>query len=326
MTTTPQSSSNWKNVNNWHWVEKNCNSWAIEYLTEALKTNAFASNKEVKIKVKKVDSIEGDVDVNQRKGKVLYFYDLKIKCCWEGETLDKSLKATGTFTIPEFSNEIVSLSDLSFHVEIDDEQNRHSIFRSNLAEILGDPVFRILKEFHSALEQTHGSSIIIPTTDIPKDSTPHSIKMPEPIFKNYESSTVSTSSLKQSIEFFASQKDLFKILTNQDAITIWTRNPVNITTNSNGDQVYHMFQGHVNCIMTNVDPENYHIKMKWRLANWDTEYYSTVTINMSPSSDHTMLYLEQHGIPTSDYEQVKSNWKEYYWNSIKRIYGFGFDI
>lgn len=56
---------------------------SVEYLNEAFKS-IIASNKDIKVKIERVDNIEGDVDVNQRKGRVLYFYDLKIKCHWKG--------------------------------------------------------------------------------------------------------------------------------------------------------------------------------------------------------------------------------------------------
>jgi hypothetical protein len=38
---TAPNGANWKNVNNWHWVEKNCLPWARDYLTQRLEKLTF---------------------------------------------------------------------------------------------------------------------------------------------------------------------------------------------------------------------------------------------------------------------------------------------
>ncbi len=322
--------ANWKNVNNWHWVDKNCTVWANEYLKEAFKTNIVSSNDKIMVKVKRVDSIEGDVDLNQRKGKVLYFYDLKIKCSWRAETLDKSIKANGTFTIPEFSNEVSSPSELSFHVEITDDKNEYAIFRQNIASVIRDPVFKLLGTFQSELERVHGSTILVPTT--PNDRVPESATVAKedfahkniPSYEKEPQKVLSVNSLKQDIEFFASPQDIMRVLINPDAITIWSRNPAYTTPVDSNSILYTLFQGHVQSVFSPIPKEDdLNLNFKWRLATWPKDYYSDVSIRLVPGSSSTTLKLEQHGIPLADYEQTKANWKEYYWNSIKRVYGFG---
>lgn len=41
-----------------------------------------ASNSAISVEVKSIGSVEGEVDVNQRKGKILFFYDLRIVGHW----------------------------------------------------------------------------------------------------------------------------------------------------------------------------------------------------------------------------------------------------
>lgn len=58
------------NPNNWHWVNKDASRWAREYL----QTNLCAISAEENGATAKVDSLltmDGDVDVSQRKGKVI---------------------------------------------------------------------------------------------------------------------------------------------------------------------------------------------------------------------------------------------------------------
>ena len=52
-------------------------------ITEKLK-GIISSNDKIAVKVKNVSSVEGEVDINVRKGKILYFYDLRIVFFWRG--------------------------------------------------------------------------------------------------------------------------------------------------------------------------------------------------------------------------------------------------
>ena len=72
------------NPNNWHWVNKDVSEWAREYLQTNL-TGISAQDGDVSAKVTKVNSMEGDVDVSQRKGKVITIFDVKLQLEYEGK-------------------------------------------------------------------------------------------------------------------------------------------------------------------------------------------------------------------------------------------------
>lgn len=71
------------NPNNWHWVNKDASAWAKEYLEKNL-TTISAEEDGVTAKIHKVISMDGDVDVNQRKGKVITLFDVKLQLEYEG--------------------------------------------------------------------------------------------------------------------------------------------------------------------------------------------------------------------------------------------------
>jgi activator of HSP90 ATPase len=91
---------NWKNVNNWHWVEKNCLPWAQEYLREHL-GRVEIEDAGARLNVTAVTRVEGDVDVNMRKGKVIYVFDVNIDMDWAGEK--NGVKATGSVKLMDCS-------------------------------------------------------------------------------------------------------------------------------------------------------------------------------------------------------------------------------
>jgi activator of HSP90 ATPase len=72
------------NPNNWHWVNRDCRAWAREWFEENL-TKLSAKNGDVEAKISKVQSMDGDVDVSQRKGKVITIFDVKLVVEYTGK-------------------------------------------------------------------------------------------------------------------------------------------------------------------------------------------------------------------------------------------------
>lgn len=71
------------NPNNWHWVNKDVSEWARDYLERNL-TVISVEEGDVSAKVTKLETMTGDVDVSQRKGKVITLFDVELKLTWEG--------------------------------------------------------------------------------------------------------------------------------------------------------------------------------------------------------------------------------------------------
>lgn len=72
------------NPNNWHWVNKDVSGWARSYLDEAV-AKVQVEDGEVKAKIDKIQSMDGDVDVSQRKGKVITIFDVKLVLQYSGK-------------------------------------------------------------------------------------------------------------------------------------------------------------------------------------------------------------------------------------------------
>jgi activator of HSP90 ATPase len=71
------------NPNNWHWVNKDVSEWAKEWLQTNL-TQIKAEKGDTRAQIMNVSSMEGDVDVSQRKGKVITLFDVKLQLEFEG--------------------------------------------------------------------------------------------------------------------------------------------------------------------------------------------------------------------------------------------------
>jgi hypothetical protein len=71
------------NPNNWHWVNKDASAWTKQFLEENIK-DLKAEEGGVTAKLDKLISMDGDVDVNQRKGKVITIFDVKLVIEYSG--------------------------------------------------------------------------------------------------------------------------------------------------------------------------------------------------------------------------------------------------
>ena len=63
-----------------------------------------AEERDVSARITKLMSMEGDVDVSQRKGKVITLFDVKVQLEYKGKTKDEE-DVGGTITIPEVAHD-----------------------------------------------------------------------------------------------------------------------------------------------------------------------------------------------------------------------------
>ena len=71
------------NPNNWHWVNKDAAPWTKEWLGNNV-VGISAEEGDVSAKVSKLTSMDGDVEVSQRKGKVISIFDVALNFEYEG--------------------------------------------------------------------------------------------------------------------------------------------------------------------------------------------------------------------------------------------------
>jgi len=60
------------------------------------------------------------------------------------------------------------------------------------------------------------------------------------------------------------------------------------------------------------------IVQTWRASDWPEDYYSTLTITLSPVSSKTKLSFVQTGVPEDQYEEISQGWYDYYWDPLKK--------
>lgn len=93
------------NVNNWHWTERNASPWSQERIKE-LFMNFEISTSIATINITEIEKCEGEASANNRKGKLIFFYEWNIVLKWKGKLLTGSgVEHEGKVTIPNLSEE-----------------------------------------------------------------------------------------------------------------------------------------------------------------------------------------------------------------------------
>lgn len=115
------------NVNNWHWfvissseihyytwgldlslcfhrTEKNACQWSQDTLKRLLVGLNIESD-HFKCTVTELDKCQGEAVVNNRKGKLIFFYEWEILATWKGNVRGKEETIEGKFNIPNLSEE-----------------------------------------------------------------------------------------------------------------------------------------------------------------------------------------------------------------------------
>lgn len=92
------------NVNNWHWTERNASPWSQERIKELFK-NVSIKCDDADIKIQEVEKCEGEASANNRKGKLIFFYEWNLILKWKGKLKDGTEEHVGQITIPNLSEE-----------------------------------------------------------------------------------------------------------------------------------------------------------------------------------------------------------------------------
>ncbi|ODV98462.1 hypothetical protein PACTADRAFT_48220 [Pachysolen tannophilus NRRL Y-2460] len=335
------------NPNNWHWVDKNCIDWTREYFKEKL-INLSSTVEDKKVYISKIKKIDGDVEVCQRKGKVISLFDLQLILEISGDVSDEKGKINGTITIPE----------LAYDTEYDDFQFSTIIEGKNLSLTLEDdfkkivrthliPQLRkILSHFGEDLIATHGSDIQLPEDQVNSTFTKNSSKAKQTTtsssFINKSSAASNTeasaagksatlenkkitpkynvAAFKMSSTFNTTAEQLYLTLLDKPRVAAWTRSQPNIEIVENSN--FSLFDGNISGKILKLIPNEF-ISMLWRLKDWKEGHFAQLNLTLKQGESETVMDIDWKGIPVGEEDAVKENFENYYITSIKATFGFG---
>ncbi|VDP15038.1 unnamed protein product [Soboliphyme baturini] len=323
------------NVNNWHWTEKNATSWSQSKLKQLLE-DLEVKGSEGTCKIVQLTKIEGEAYANNRKGKLIFFYEWCIKCDWEGVVPGNGKTYKGEIEIPNLSDEN-GINDID--IEVSSENNDENVVQLlDMMRNQGSELIRAkISEYLTQLTQEYAKGLILPTK---KNVTPNlrlkEVKKGEPATGTFtkeiilnedqqkvatpKETHISTQSLKLKEEFKCSAADLYTALTDPNMVCAFTRGPVQMEPTVGGKFV--LFNGIVEGQFLEMIPGS-RLKMLWRMNSWPSDHFSTVEVELNQKTDCTELVVDQAGIPVTHITNTEDGWRQHYFESMKQTFGFG---
>lgn len=321
------------NVNNWHWTEKNATPWSKDKL-KALLQDFVVSGSGQECKVVEIEKLEGEATANNRKGKLIFFYEWNIVLKWKGTVDDEEV--TGKVSIPNLSEEN-DVDEVELTVSVDESNNASEKLKTFMYNVGRDQLRKQLETYIKDLKQNFAKGLILPkkgqeqdgVVTKPDKETVHASGFNK---QKIELQTVISEPNKnaglkldvktlETVERFQCQaNELYDALTRVDMVTAFTRGHVKLDLFKGGEFV--LFGGNVCGKFDEIVP-NKKISQTWRLKQWPAGHYSNVVMELEQKEDHTTLKLTQTLIPSAEFEATKANWNRYYWDSIRSAFGFG---
>lgn len=317
-----------RNVNSWHWEERDLSKSTHEALKEVFKGFSLLTSEDdsaMKLSIEEVSDVSGDVTVAQRKGKIMCYFELKLTLKWRGKV--DGVSVDGKLIMPEIEHDNFSGS---FEINVTCTDNNAASkkaeewIRNNARAMVRAEV----KKYFEELFKTHQVGTMVPskqsssapsTAAAKPVSTPASAVKPTPVAV----SSSSSNSFSWTMQWRVPIDELFSILMNDSRASIYTRAPAKINPQTNG--AFEFLGGVITGVYSNVQAPT-EISMQWRLSSWPSGVFSSVVMKLSKEEPAvTRLEFAQAGIPSGELDRVQQGWRVNFFDAIKMVFGFGME-
>lgn len=319
------------NVNNWHWSEKNAAPWSRNKLKDLL-VGLVLENDQFSVKFKSITKCEGEASANNRKSKLIFFYEWVIHGEWEGIVKNAEKKTTykGTYEVPNLSEEYKA-NEIDVNIIMKDSNQREL---KDFVRIEGKKLMQEqFAKYITALKEEFAASGLIKPTGAnpvkveakPAAPAPAVVKPAEKAATAVQTNGVGvkipTTSLVMTEEFKCRVNELYNCFVETPMVRAWTQNAVD-KYEPEKDGKFSLFSGNITGTFMHFTP-NKRITMNWRNKSWPEGHYSIATLEFTEKSDCSEIKLTHLAIPKAFAENTEDGWKRFYWNSIRQTFGFG---
>ena len=127
-----------------------------------------------------------------------------------------------------------------------------------------------------------------------------------------------TKTIKQTATFHATPKEVYELLMDAKKLSKLSGQKAKMSDKINGK--FEVFDGY--CKGYNIElKEEKKIIQAWHFAEkgWPDDHFSICTFSFAKVPGGTRLSFTQKEVPEKNYESLKSGWKEFYWEPMKKL-------
>ncbi|XP_047430119.1 activator of 90 kDa heat shock protein ATPase homolog 1-like [Mugil cephalus] len=326
------------NVNNWHWTERDVSGWSSERLHQLL-LSVQVNGPEGQCQLTDVNKLEGEASINNRKGKLFFFYEWQLSAAWLG-TSSSGVKYRGTVDVCNLSDENDE-DDLDVSVSLCKDQPNTPLL--DLMKKTGtQEIRRVLGQYVHQLKSEFSQGMILPTDGLkPLESaknnqtnkvqispaprsTSHPTTCPTDV-KNPTCTTcptgvqIPTCSFDLKETFQTSADELYRTFISQEFVQVFTRSAAMVDARPGGR--FHLLDGSVSGEFTHLIQDR-RIEMRWRFRTWPRAHYASIGLELQDAGDQTVLRVKCQGVPVKDEDSTKEGWRRFYFQAIKQTFGY----
>uniref|UniRef100_A0A3Q2W5G1 AHA1, activator of heat shock protein ATPase homolog 1a n=1 Tax=Haplochromis burtoni TaxID=8153 RepID=A0A3Q2W5G1_HAPBU len=258
-------------------TERDVSSWSSECLHRLL-LGVQVEGPEGVCHLTEVTKLEGEASINNRKGKLFYFYEWQLRLSWLGMSC-RGVKFRGTIDVSNLSDENDE-DDLDICVALCKDQPNTPLL--DLMKTSGIQEYRrVLGKYVRRLKSEFGQGMILPTTNALKQHSSVSTKKngvktnktqisPAP---KWSSSTApcptgdrnQTCSFDLKETFQTNAHELYRTFISQEFMQVFTRSSALVDSCCGGK--FQLLDGSISGQFTQLVPDK-RIDMKWRFRTW----------------------------------------------------------
>ncbi|KAI0636446.1 activator of Hsp90 ATPase [Trametes polyzona] len=324
---------------NWHWKNKTVTPWAKQWFERELTSVRVSGEGTEEVGIEHVVEVDGDVELGQRKSKLITIYDCRVVLDWSGTASDGTA-VSGKLTIPEVSHEITldGTSDYVYEWSLNTSRSPAVDALFQLAKArLPAALEAKFNAFPAAIIDTHGKDLTV-SADPSRQGSPApsgSASASAPAAKSAGDAAlkkkaegagavksggkaVNTTTVTVDAQFMAAADDLFGLLTDEKRIPHWSRAPAKSVPQPGAE--YSLFGGGVKGKFVSVSPPKEFVQT-WALSSptWPEGHYATLTTTLDQGSDSTKVTWSLNGVPLGMEEEITRNLQGYYVQGLKAI-------
>ena len=310
-------------------MNKDASPWAKEFLESQI-IGISAEDGDVSAKVTKLISMDGDVEVSQRKGKVISIFDVALSIEYEGKN-EEGADTSGSIRVPECAydtEEEEYVFDIDIYSETSDKQSVKDLVRSKIVPQLRKALVKLGpalisehgKDLQHNSESNPSSGFATPTWHPQRDRTP--VPAARTTTSSSGKSSVNTTTVNATDEFRTTADEMYQTFTDPQRLAAFTRAAPKVFEGAHPGGKFAIFDGNVTGEFVTLEAPK-KLVQKWRLSQWPEDHYSTqeIIFDQNDVDRVTNMRVTWTGVPMGQEEVVQRNWEGYYVRSIKQTFG-----
>ncbi|KAJ0062888.1 hypothetical protein NL108_008219, partial [Boleophthalmus pectinirostris] len=253
-------------------TERDATNWSSEKL-KSLLVGLSVENEEGTCEITEVGKCDGEASINNRKGKLIFFYEWNLKATWTGKT-KSGIKFKGSIEVPNLSDEN-DMEDLDISVSLNKDEPDTPLMK--LMKTKGvDKVREALGSYVGYLKTEFTAGMILPTANgVSKTQSTSQSKAKSdrtqisgPCNTTAPANTgvkIPTCKFNMKETFLTSPSELYRAFVNQEMVQAFTRCAATVDAERGGR--FRLLDGNVYGEFIDLVPDE-KIVMRWRFNNW----------------------------------------------------------